>query len=214
RAFVDTTGFPIGNTNALRDPDNRPVRYVSWQEALAYCNWLNDLLKNVEAVASSEISGRVRSGRWRVDLPSELEWEKAARGDLRDRIFPWGDEPDPNRANYDESQIADTSAVGCFPPNDFGLYDMIGNVWEWTRSLWGKDWGSLISSILICATIRDAKLWMRATPSCGSCAAVRGAAAEAAPAAPTATGFSRSTATTTWVFGWCCVPPLFPSLVL
>ena len=71
---------------------------------------------------------------WRVTLPSELEWEKAARGGLRDRVFSWGDDPDPNRANYDGADIDDTSAVGCFPANGFALYDMLGNLFEWTRS--------------------------------------------------------------------------------
>ena len=73
-------------------------------------------------------------------MPSELEWEKAARGCLIKKIFPWGDEADSNRANYDDSGIKTTSVVGCFPPNGYELYDMVGNVWEWTRSLWGKDW--------------------------------------------------------------------------
>jgi formylglycine-generating enzyme required for sulfatase activity len=88
----------------------------------------------------SEAARLVRAGGWEVTLPSELEWEKAARGGLQERVFSWGDEPDPNRASYGDSQIGDTSAVGCFPANGFGLYDMVGNVWEWTRSLWGKDW--------------------------------------------------------------------------
>ena len=74
-----------------------------------------------------------------MSLPSELEWEKAARGGLIDVVFSWGDTPDPNAASDDDAQIQDTSAVGCFPANGFGLYDMIGNVWEWTRSLWGTD---------------------------------------------------------------------------
>jgi formylglycine-generating enzyme required for sulfatase activity len=81
-------------------------------------------------------SGLVRQHQWRVALPSELEWEKAARGGLRDAVFSWGNDVDPARANYDDSGIGDTSAVGCFPANDFGLYDMIGNVFEWTRSLY------------------------------------------------------------------------------
>ena len=77
---------------------------------------------------------RVREHGWWVTLPSELEWEKSARGGLRDSIFSWDNEPDPNLANYDESGIGDTSTVGCFPANGFGLYDMIGSVWEWTRT--------------------------------------------------------------------------------
>jgi len=140
RVFVEATGFEIGDTDALRAPDSRPLRLVSWHEALAYCDWLNEILTTSEALENCEVSQLIRSGRWRVALPSELEWEKAAWGGARNAIFPWGDEPDPNRANYIDSQIGDTSAVGCFSPNGYGLYDMIGNVFEWTRSLWGTDW--------------------------------------------------------------------------
>ena len=67
--------------------------------------------------------------------PSELEWEKAARGGYTDAVFSWGNAPDPQRANYTDSGVNDLSAVGCFPANGYGLYDMLGNVWEWTRSV-------------------------------------------------------------------------------
>jgi len=147
KAFVKATRIKIGDENALRDPDSRPVRWVSWHEAVAYCDWLNDRLNN-DALATSplfengEIASLLRNGQWCVALPSELEWEKAARGGLLDMISPWGDEPNPNLANYVDSKIGDTAVVGCFPPNGFGLFDMCGNVWEWTRSLWGTDWNS------------------------------------------------------------------------
>ena len=134
RAFVEARQFEIGDARALRDPDSRPVRYLSWHEALVYCDWLNDCFAHSPAFEGSEIARRVREGGWQVTLPSELEWEKAARGGLRDTVFSWGDEPDPNRANYNDSETGDTSAVGCFPANGFGLYDLSGNVWEWTRS--------------------------------------------------------------------------------
>ncbi len=134
RAFVDDKRFEIGDADALRDQDSRPVRWVSWHEARAYCDWLNNQLATSPVLAQSETARLVREGRWRVALPSELQWEKAARGGLPDAVFSWGDTPDPNRANYRDSGIGDTSAVGCFPSNAFGLHDMIGNVWEWTRS--------------------------------------------------------------------------------
>lgn len=139
RIFVEKSGYQISDADALGDPDNRPVRSVSWHEALAYCDWLNDKLMNSAEFAGSLVAQLVRERGWRVTLPSELEWERAARGGINDAVFSWEGAADPQRANYDESSVSNTSSVGCFPTNDFGLYDMIGNVWEWTRSLWGTD---------------------------------------------------------------------------
>ena len=134
RAFVEATGFKIGDDDTLRDPDSRPVRWANWHEARKYCDWLHEVLATSPSLAESKVARLVREQRWRVSLPSELEWEKAARGRLRDKIYPWGDAPDPNRANYDESGIDTTSTVGCFASNDFGLHDMSGNAWQWTRN--------------------------------------------------------------------------------
>jgi formylglycine-generating enzyme required for sulfatase activity len=142
RTFVEASELNPGDADALRDADNRPVRWVDWHEALAYCDWLNETLASSPVLDGCEAARLVREESWRVTLPSELEWEKAARGGIADAVFPWGDTPDPNRANYSDSEIGDTSAMGCFPANGFGLYDMIGNVWERTRSLWGKDFSN------------------------------------------------------------------------
>jgi len=140
RAYCDATGVQPGDADALRDPDSRPVSSVDWHEALAYCEWLTKALAREPVLTDSAAARLVREASWRIALPSELEWEKAARGGLVDAVFSWGDTPDPNGANCDDSQILETSAVGCFPANGFGLHEMIGNVWEWTRSLWGTDW--------------------------------------------------------------------------
>ncbi|MEF8732312.1 MAG: SUMF1/EgtB/PvdO family nonheme iron enzyme [Candidatus Accumulibacter meliphilus] len=134
RAFIEATDYELGNRDALRDPDSRPVRWISWYEAIAYCDWLNKILADSPLLERSAVAQMVRQHRVRVTLPSELEWEKASRGALSRAVFPWGDEADSARANCSGSGIGDTSAVGCFSANEFGLHDMIGNVWEWTRS--------------------------------------------------------------------------------
>ncbi|MEE2638051.1 MAG: SUMF1/EgtB/PvdO family nonheme iron enzyme [Acidobacteriota bacterium] len=127
--FVATTGFDA-DPQAFRAPPDHPVAFVSWPDALAYCRWLDDTLRRSpdtpEALADALEKG------WRITLPSESEWEKAARGS-DGRVFPWGDRVRPDRANI---QGATTTRVGTFPCPEcpYGLLDMSGNVWEWTKS--------------------------------------------------------------------------------
>ncbi len=98
--------------------ENHPVVNVNWHEALAYCTWLAEKTNQP------------------VCLPSEAEWEKAARGTQDQREYPWG-AWDELRANTSEFALGDTTPVGLFPTgaSPFGLLDMTGNVREWTRSL-------------------------------------------------------------------------------
>jgi formylglycine-generating enzyme required for sulfatase activity len=112
--FVEASGFPIlphwPNGKPTPDQERLPVVYVSWDEAQAYCRW---------------IGGR---------LPTEEEWEKAARG-ADGRLFPWGNEFDPKRANVGGLNPG-LLPVGSLPLGDspYGVSDLIGNVWEWTDS--------------------------------------------------------------------------------
>ncbi|GAC1644409.1 MAG: formylglycine-generating enzyme family protein [Herpetosiphon sp.] len=121
-AFTATTGArPPVVWHGARPPvemGNHPVVDVTWDEAQAFCRWL------------SREAGRT------LRLPSEAEWEKAARG-TDGRRFPWGDEWNPEAANTRESGIGSTTPVGGNHAwaSPYGVLDVAGNVWEWTQSL-------------------------------------------------------------------------------
>lgn len=117
---------------AFEEPDH-PVQNVSWYEAAAFCRWLT---------ARWRVSGRIGVAQV-VRLPSESEWERAARGPTGDqatyRRWSWGNALTPQHANYLASGIGRTTAVGSHPAGrvpEWGVEDMIGNVWEWTTTKW------------------------------------------------------------------------------
>ena len=144
QAFAQASGYQPWDNDSLQGLPNHPVAWVNWHDALAYCEWLTARLREW-AETPEPLAHLLRDVGWCVTLPSEAEWEKAARG-ADGRRYPWGDDPDPNCANCDATGIGKTSAVGCFPAgvSPYGVEEMSGNVWEWTRSLWGSEWNKLI----------------------------------------------------------------------
>ena len=115
----------------ILDLPNHPVVMVTWYEAVAFCRWLTERLREAGEFGSDQ----------EVMLPTEAQWEKAARGD-DGRIFPWGDEFDAAKCNVYDTGIGSTSAVGMFPAgaSPYGVLDLSGNVWEWCRTKWQDDY--------------------------------------------------------------------------
>ncbi|MFN8465485.1 MAG: SUMF1/EgtB/PvdO family nonheme iron enzyme [Caldilineaceae bacterium] len=144
RVFTEATGYMPENLDSLREAPTRPVPWVTWHEAMRYCDWLTATLRKwpgtPQPLATLLRVGDPPGEPWRFIVPSEAEWEKAARG-ADGRIYPWGADLTPNHANYGATGIATTSAVGSFAQgaSPYGIEEMSGNVWEWTRSLWGQD---------------------------------------------------------------------------
>ncbi len=151
--FVRTTGYPppgigpmplvaggdrdplfreLAEPYVWRGPDpppgraNHPVVLVRYDDAVAYCGWLSAAIERT------------------VRLPTEAEWEKAARGGLEGKRYPWGDDISPARCNYLADGAAKrqrgTRPTGTYEPNGYGLYDVSGNVWEWVSDWYASDY--------------------------------------------------------------------------
>ncbi|HOB97331.1 MAG TPA: SUMF1/EgtB/PvdO family nonheme iron enzyme [Verrucomicrobiota bacterium] len=162
RVWANANGYDLGTVGAGRAADH-PVHSVNWYDAVKWCNARSEREGRIPAYYTSAGQTTVyQSGQVDVQndwvkwdagyrLPTDAEWEKAARGGLEGNRFPWGDTIQHSRANYNSTMSYTydtsptrgyhptfatggepyTSPVGYFAPNGYGLYDMAGNVWEW-----------------------------------------------------------------------------------
>jgi len=119
---------PFGPGSSIKNRLKHPVVHVSWNDAIEYCSWTEKR------------------------LPTEAEWEYAARGGLEGKMYPWGDELVPDeeyrcniwqgefpRHNTEADGWDHTAPVDAFDPNGHGLYNVAGNVWEWTADWWTNE---------------------------------------------------------------------------
>jgi formylglycine-generating enzyme required for sulfatase activity len=128
---VDAGRCTHGGRSLSSNESDHPVVGVSWYEARTYAEWLQGRLATTPA--TPRILRRLLESGWQVDLPSEEEWEKAARHAGKD-TYPWGNSGNLSYANYNSGSVKRVGASRC-PPCAYGLADMAGNVREWTRSL-------------------------------------------------------------------------------
>ncbi|TGO55078.1 hypothetical protein BCON_0097g00350 [Botryotinia convoluta] len=135
--FIKETGRKWNSPDGLSpSKDNFPATDLTWYDARTYCTWLTACWRASGKITLDEV----------VRLPTEPEWEIAARGSQMsdnetESMYPWGVEWNASYVNYKDLPLNERYSVGLFPKNVslFGCFDMVGNVWDWCSTLWGED---------------------------------------------------------------------------
>lgn len=143
----DSTPWYWKNKQFPSGQDNHPVRGLYWKEAVVYCKWLTEKIQDAGCKIKVWRGGilvteELPRASCIVRLPTEAEWEKAARG-TDGRTWPWGDDPPTERLCNFGDNVKGTTPVGRYSPqgdSPYGCADMAGNVWEWTSTRWGPKW--------------------------------------------------------------------------
>ena len=127
--YAEEVGLDLEQIELAGSPDFA-AHNITWSDAVGYAGWLDSKLRS--SPSTPEKLKTILDGGGRVTLPSEAEWEKAARG-TDGRIFPWGSQPTSDFANFNTGEIHSVGSKSC-SECAYGLADMAGNVWEFTRS--------------------------------------------------------------------------------
>ncbi len=129
-AFTTSARHQPIHPAALDGPQNHPVTHVSWPDAVAYTRWLDGALRSSPDTPPA-VAALLRSG-WTIELPNEAQWEKGARGP-NGAVWPWGNDFRDDAAHFGSPAPVPVGTFECLACA-WGLQDMAGNVWEWTRS--------------------------------------------------------------------------------
>ncbi len=150
--WATANGYQFDNAG-LWNGANNPVQTINWYDAVKWCNARSEQAGLIPCYyTDASLTNVYRSGdrdlssscvNWTANgyrLPTEAEWEKAARGGQAGLRYPWGNSISCTNANYLDCGVGSTTPVGSYTPNGYGLYDMAGDIWQWCWDWYDPNW--------------------------------------------------------------------------